>query len=64
MTLCALGYQLPPQKHLPLICEAPPPPALNLNLKTIQAPFLANSPLYWFFVKPIPLKIEFFSELP
>ena len=46
----ALGYQPPSKTPSPFSCQAPCP----LNLKTVQAPFLGNPPLYWFIVNPTP----------
>ena len=58
---CIGGINSPLKKHL---CFAKPP---LLNLQTVQAPFLDNSPIYWFFLnlpfpQQLPLKIGFFSE--
>ena len=47
----------PPQKHH-LFPEAP-----LLNLQTVRAPLLCNSPLYIGVLQP-PLKIRFFSDPP
>ena len=43
MAIVRTGVSTPPQKHHPLFFAKPPRP---LNLKTAQAPFLGNSPLY------------------
>ena len=47
---CALGYQPPSKMASPFSCQALCP----LNLKTVQAPFLGNPPLYWFIVNSHP----------
>ena len=48
----------PPQKY-PLSLPAPPP---SLNLQTVQAPLLGNSPIHIGFSQTPSLKIRFFSE--
>ena len=50
----------PPQKY-PLSLPAPPPPP-SLNLQTVQAPLLGNSPIHIGFSQTPSLKIRFFSE--
>ena len=47
----------PPQKHPPFSCQAPPPP---LNLQTVHAPLVRQSPPY----PTPPLKVRFLSERP
>ena len=46
------------QEHHPLFLAKP-----RLNLQTVKVPPLGNlSPLYLFFMNPLPLKIAFFNE--
>ena len=55
---CASGYQFPSKTPSPLSCQAP--------LKSANCPnlFLANPPLYQFFMNSAHLKVKFFSEHP
>ena len=55
---CASGYQSPSKTPSPLSCQAP--------LKSANCPnlFLANPPLYQFFMNSAHLKVKFFSEHP
>ena len=52
---CELGYQ-PPQNTTPSFFQAP-----TVNLQTVQAPALRQSPSILIF-RELPLKIRIFSE--